>query len=112
MTASGETLRLATPWALAGLVLVPPVLFWIWRRARLPRLTFSDTRIMADLKPGWRVRLRAVPLVLRVLALILLLLALARPQMENRWQEVLSQGVDVVIALDQSGSMAAVAWHP
>ncbi len=108
MTASGETLRLATPWALAGLLLVPPVLFWIWRRARLPRLTFSDTRIMAGLKPGWRVRLRAVPLVLRVMALVLLLLALARPQMENRWQEVLSEGVDVVIALDQSGSMAAV----
>ena len=105
---SGETLRLATPWALAGLVLVPPALWWMWHRARLPRLTFSDTRILAGLKPGWRARLRAVPQVLRVLALVLLLLALARPQAENRWQEVLSEGVDVVIALDQSGSMAAV----
>lgn len=105
---SGETLRLAMPWALAGLLLVPAALFWTWRRGRLPALTYSDTRILSGLKPGWRVRLLAVPLVLKVLALVLLLLALARPQVENRWQEILSEGVDVVIALDQSGSMAAV----
>lgn len=108
MMGTGETLRLATPWALVGLLFVPPLLLWIWRRARQPRLTYSDTRILAGLNPGWRARCRATPLVLAVLALVLLLLALARPQVENRWQEVISEGVDVVIALDQSGSMAAV----
>lgn len=108
MIPAGETLRLATPWALGLLILVPLVLLWTWRKARPPRLIFSDVRLLDTVHPGWRARLRGVPLTLRLLAVILLVLALGRPQAENRWEEVLSEGVDIVIALDQSGSMAAI----
>jgi len=104
----GQTLRLAAPWALALLVLVPLAFFWAWRKARPPRLVFSDVRLLDTVRPGWRARLRGLPLAMRLLALVLLVVALGRPQAENRWEEVLSEGVDIVIALDQSGSMAAV----
>jgi Ca-activated chloride channel family protein len=108
MIPDGQTLRLAAPWALGLLILVPLVLVWTWRKARPPRLIFSDVRLLATVRPGWRARLRGVPLALRLLAVVLLVVALSRPQVENRWEEVLSEGVDIVIALDQSGSMAAI----
>ncbi len=108
MSEAGETLRLATPWAVLLLGVIPVALWWVLRRARPPRLVYSSTGLLDGLRMGWRARLRATPLVLRLAALALLVLALARPQVENRWQEVTSEGVDIVVALDQSGSMAAV----
>jgi len=108
MIPEGAVFRFATPLALAALVIPVLVAWWSLRPGRRPRLVFSDLRIMAPLSPGWRTRLRGVPLVLRVLALALLVVALARPQAENRLEEILSEGVDIVLALDHSGSMAAV----
>ena len=100
--------RLATPWALVGLAAVPLVVWWTLRRSRQTHLLFSDLRLLGGVEAGWRSRLHRLPLVLRCLILSLLVLALARPQAENRSQEILSEGVDIVLAVDNSGSMAAI----
>ena len=50
----------------------------------------------------------ALPLILRILSVILLILALARPQEGHKSQEILSVGVDIMLALDTSGSMQAL----
>ncbi|MFQ5718087.1 MAG: VWA domain-containing protein [Acidobacteriota bacterium] len=101
-------IRLAMPWALLGLPLVGVVLWWGLRRARPTHLLFSDLRLLDASGPGLRSRLHRVPLALRCAALAILVVALARPQMESRSQDILSEGVDIIIAVDNSGSMAAI----
>ncbi|MGQ9887924.1 MAG: VWA domain-containing protein [Aggregatilineales bacterium] len=71
----------------------------------LPTMIFSDTRLASGITVSWRVRLRRLPDVLRVLGWTALVVALARPQ-AGQTQEILrGQGVDIVMALDISGSM-------
>lgn len=71
----------------------------------LPTMVFSDTRLASSMPASWRVRLRRLPDALRVLGWIALIVALARPQ-AGQTQEILrGQGVDIVMALDISGSM-------
>lgn len=100
--------RFAHPAALA-LALLPLALVALrrtrWRATTPPLLLFSDTRLMAGLPPGWRARLRRLPDVLRALAWLALALALARPQAGQAQEILRGQGVDIVMALDISGSM-------
>lgn len=55
---------------------------------------------------------RVVPLWGRVLALVLLLLALARPQHASRGEVPPAEGIDIMLTLDTSYSMAAEDFHP
>jgi len=50
--------------------------------------------------------------VLRMLALICLILAFARPRLENQHQKVFADGIDIVLAIDLSGSMLAEDFEP
>ena len=104
----GTTLRFAAPWVLAGGIPLVVLLAWrLWRR-RPGHFLWSDLRLLRGVPRSARERLHGLLPALRGAALLLLLLALARPQLENRLSEVVSQGIDIVVALDQSGSMAAV----
>lgn len=106
--------RFASPWLL---LLVPLCLFAAWhlarRRqggdARLP-LPLAAARIPLGRSP-W-VRLDRLLPWLRGLTLLLLVLALARPQAGARIESVSSFGVDIVVALDVSGSMRAEDFQP
>ena len=62
--------------------------------------------------PTWKTALRHIPFVLRVLAFILLVVALARPQKRNQEQKVSGEGVDIILTLDVSGSMLAQDFSP
>lgn len=107
--------RFAHPLAL-GLLLIPPLIALIfrrtsWRRAT-PSLLYSDIRLLTGLPGSWRVRLRLLPDALRMLAWVLLVVALARPQ-SGRSQDIIhGQGLDIVLALDISGSMAGLDFQP
>jgi len=68
--------------------------------------------IARGLKPGRAVRLRHLPLGLRLLALTLVIVALARPQVALPGRPATSFGVDIVVALDISGSMGAQDFRP
>src|SRR5690349_847363 len=69
---------------------------------------FSDIRLFDGLTTGWRVRLRRLPDALRLIAWVLLVVALARPQSGHTQDIIRGQGIDIVLALDISGSMAAL----
>lgn len=60
----------------------------------------------------WRARLRHLPAALAGCALVLAAVALARPQLGSLRQNVTTEGVDIVVALDVSGSMAAEDFQP
>ncbi len=108
MIPEGADIRFATPLALLLLLALPALAWWSARRRRQPGLIFSDTRLLDRVPSSWRMRLRWLPAALRLVALAVLVVGLARPQAENRFQDVTSEGVDIVLALDHSGSMAAV----
>ena len=100
--------RLAEPWALLvglGAVLVLVVEGYLdWPRSG--RLAHSHGTLMSGLKPGIWVRLRHLPMALRVLAVALLAFALARPQDSGRRDSSEVEGIDIVLTLDMSRSMA------
>lgn len=106
--------RLAHPWALA-LVPAAALLLYVTLRGRFDRpatVRFPAVATVARLAPaGWRWRWR-IPLILRAAAIMLLAIGAARPQRGQREVEVTSEGIDIVIALDVSGSMKAEDFKP
>ena len=98
----------------AALLAVP----WIvWRMtlgadARVPRLGLPTIAPLVRGPRGWRVPLRDAPGVLRGAALVLAILALGRPQSVLRGETHEEKGIDIVLVLDLSGSMAAIMDAP
>jgi len=92
------------------LVLVPLLLAYFWyeyRRQQGTSFRFSSLSLMRELGNTWRVHWGFLPWVLRALALALLLIALAGPRKLLADSKLTSEGIDIVLALDVSGSMNA-----
>ena len=104
--------RFAYPWLLLALLLIPGLGWWLWRRNGPPTLTYSDLRLVHGLPQSTRVRFRWLPTALRLTVLGLLVLASARPQSGREQQLIRGKGVDIVLILDISGSMAALDFQP
>jgi Ca-activated chloride channel family protein len=100
--------QFADPWALALLALLPVIALYYWR-LRPGRLrggvVLATLAPLASGRRGWRVRGRGLLPVLRLLALVLLVVALARPQRAHADATSETRGIDIVLALDISGSM-------
>jgi Ca-activated chloride channel homolog len=96
------------------LLLLPLLAAWrIGRRQRDISAYRHPTLAPLDALPrGWRVRLRAVPMALRLLGLAALIVALARPQTSARGERVFREGIDITVVLDISGSMLAEDFSP
>lgn len=102
-------MRLADPIYL--LLLIP--LFYLARQVWSgevfpPALRFSDILLAGKAHSTNRTRLWKLPSWLRIAALVLLVIALARPQYGFTRQEITSKGIDIIICLDRSGSMRAI----
>ena len=109
-----SNLTFAHPWFLLGLVLVPLMVAWyIWRyRKQEAALQHSNLSLFDGIGQGLRVRLRWLPYALRCLAVGAMVVALARPQSQLSRQEMTVEGIDVVLAMDISGSMLAEDFKP
>ncbi|PJF39700.1 MAG: VWA domain-containing protein [Chloroflexi bacterium] len=110
-----NTFRFAHPLALLLLIFPAIVAIMIYRNHPYFQpvlMRYSYTRLTDGLPLTWRVRLRRLPDILRLLAWILLVFALARPQ-SGRSQEILrGEGIDIVLALDISTSMGQTDFAP
>jgi Ca-activated chloride channel family protein len=92
------------------LLLIPFLLALFWydhRRREGTSFRFSSLSLLGQIAGTWRVRWSFVPVLLRWLALILVLIALAGPQKILAQSKLTSEGIDIVLALDVSGSMSA-----
>ncbi len=95
------------------LLLIPLIGIWEWYRGRRLRgLHFSDTRLTEHLPPTFWTRIRSLPRLLRLGAITLGIIALARPQDLNTTREQFAEGVDIVLVLDTSTSMKAQDFRP
>ncbi len=92
------------------LVLVPVavgLMYFLKRRQKEAALRFPSKTLVDALQPSWKVRLRYIPLWLRGIVLVLFLVALAGPRSVLRETLHTTEGIDIVLAIDSSGSMAA-----
>ncbi len=109
------TFQFATPWLLTMLWAIPMLIYVLQRRqarqASAAGLRFANVSLLRH-KRAWRARLRPLLTVSRLLALALLIIGLARPQLAQAREIVHGEGVDIVIAQDISGSMASLDFQP
>jgi Ca-activated chloride channel family protein len=98
-------------------ILVPSFCLWLIARLVLPRIhrggrtasvRFSTTTILDKLRPSRSLLLRRGILAFRVLIIGLLILAMARPQTGRKQTQVRTEGIDIILVLDTSGSMQAL----
>ena len=100
------------PYFLSLLLLVPLLVFWYIRQLtkryasmRMPAMdNFSASSI--------RGRLQVILPILRALAFIALVIALARPQKSLREEDIKAEGIDIMMAIDLSSSMLAQDFDP
>jgi len=95
------------------LLLVPLTLWYIVRLSKAQAsFRLASTDAFNGLKPGFRVYMRHFPFLLRLLSIALVIIVIARPQSVSSWEESETQGIDIVLALDVSGSMLAQDLKP
>ena len=97
-------------WALLLLPLLV-LLYMRYNKRHQAKLSLSAYRLLPK-GSGWRSYLRALPFALELLALAAMIVALARPQDSSHWEERSIQGIDLVLAMDLSGSMQALDLKP
>lgn len=95
------------PWLLLFMLMVPYLAFK-GKAKQQTTISYSSIGILQTLRSAQVDFLSALPLILRLLAVTLLVMALARPQEGHKSTEILSVGVDIMLALDTSGSMQAL----
>jgi Ca-activated chloride channel family protein len=104
----GTDIEFAYPWVLLGLVALPLMAF-VLIRMRPERLrggaVLSTLGPLIRIAPAGRTRWRRLLMPLRLLGLALLIVALARLQTVKADARVETQGIDIVLAFDISGSM-------
>jgi Ca-activated chloride channel family protein len=107
-------MRLAHPYYLLLLLLIPGLIWWWLRRHRAltAGLVYSDTGLIRPAQRSKPALQRYLPSILRGAALFLFILALARPQSGRHGEEILTEGIDIVLCLDISSSMKAEDFKP
>ena len=101
-------LRFEDLWVLLFLILLPCMAFYSWKNLGTSQIRFSTLGILKRLKPPASLLLRKGLIIIRLSALALLILALARPQSGIKSTEITTEGVDIILCLDTSGSMQAL----
>lgn len=105
----------ANPTYLYLLLLLVPLISWYIYKLHKSQASLQVSSSEAFQLPGtssWKVYMRHLPFVLRMLAIALLIVVLARPQSTNSWQNSSTEGIDIVMAMDISTSMLAEDLKP
>ena len=97
------------------LLLVIPIVILVWyifkNSSIYSTIIFSDTKLLRN-KKTIKQTLRHLPYLLKVIAFSLLVIAISRPQSSTNWEESTTEGIDIVLAMDISGSMLAEDLKP
>ena len=107
-------IEFANPYWFLLLALIPLLTFWYWKRNNRQRanIRFSSLENFRNSPKTLRQKLVHLPFALRMLCIAFLSAALARPQSSSSWQNVTTEGIDIVITMDISGSMLAEDFKP
>lgn len=107
-----KEIEFANPDFLWLLAIIPLMIAWYIFREKKSQGSIKVTTLKSFNSHNYLATLRHSLFVLRVLSVALLIIAIARPQTSKSWQDVTTEGIDIVIALDISGSMLAEDFRP
>lgn len=95
------------------LALIPVIAWYIFRQKKLhASLQVSSTRNLEHLPLTWKHYLRHLLFAITLGVLSLLIVVLARPQSSENWEDVQTEGIDIVMTIDVSTSMLARDLKP
>lgn len=95
------------------LILIPLLVWYIFKlRHTQASLKMSSTSAFTGKPAGFKVYMRHLPFLLRMIAIALVIIVLARPQSINSWDETETEGIEIMMTLDVSGSMRAMDLKP
>lgn len=96
------------------LLIIPVILAWyIWKNKTYhAELKVSSMKGFDDIQPSFKQYFRHSLIVFRIVSIALLIVVLARPQSRSSWKDVKTEGIDIVMSLDISGSMLARDFKP
>ncbi|MDY6832279.1 MAG: VWA domain-containing protein [Thermodesulfobacteriota bacterium] len=103
--------RFADPWAFVLLAVIPVLILTRRKKSAPPAMGISEARTAARIRPSLRVRTRRLPAFSAYAVLVLLICALARPQWGTEKIETMTEGVNIVLAIDVSESMRALDFE-
>ncbi len=97
-----------------ALLLIPLMAAWyIWRgRKGTAPMKLSGFENLDERMGSYRIWLRHLLALLRMAVVALIIVVLARPQSSNQWEQVTTEGIDLVLCMDVSGSMRAMDFRP
>jgi Ca-activated chloride channel family protein len=106
--------KFANPVFLWLLLFLPAIGYYLWwrRKKMTVVLQFSSLQAFSKIPRTMRERIRHIPIGLRMMAIALFIIALARPQSVSDKQNISTEGIDIVLELDLSGSMLAEDFNP
>ena len=102
------------PWVLYFLLIIPLMIAWyVFRGMKVQTsVKYSSLNIFKNVPSTIREKLRHIPFAVRLIAIGLLIVALARPQSFSSGENVTTEGIDIAMVLDISGSMLAEDLKP
>jgi Ca-activated chloride channel family protein len=108
-----QHIQFAYPMVLGLLFVIPLLAMWYWRSHNKTGVSLKVTSISAFKgMHSWKTGMRHFPFVLRLIGLVFIILAMARPQVKNVEQQAEGEGIDIILAIDVSGSMTAQDFVP
>ncbi len=109
-----QNMQFANPEFFWLLLSIPVLIFWDWKinEKKQVALQLSSLHNFNNYKKTFRQQFSWLPLLLRFLVIIFLVIALARPQSSSKSQQVTTEGISIVLAMDISGSMLAEDFKP
>ncbi|MFP5042791.1 vWA domain-containing protein [Parasediminibacterium sp. JCM 36343] len=103
----------AYPWVLPLLSAIPYLIYFqlMTKGKQAGSFTVTTTHFFRP-SLNWKLQLRHLPFVLRCMALVSLIVALARPQEKFTEQQTTGEGIDIILCFDISGSMTGQDFKP
>ncbi len=106
-------LHFVHPLYLLLLLLIPALIWWLRRQQQQRYVVMEMSSLQSTIKlSSWRSRLRPLLPYLRLAALALLIVAMARPQRTLKEEKINAEGIDIVMTMDLSSSMLAQDFKP
>ncbi len=107
-------LRFQYPYFLIFLAIVPVLIYWFFRKGHFisGSIKFPNLNIVKKINTKRAKHSKILLFIIRIAAIIFIILAIARPQSGSREEEVITEGIDIILAMDVSTSMRAEDFKP
>jgi len=107
-----NNLSLGEPHWLFLLLLLPGVLWLSRRKKKTQAIKFPSIVEIKKTRKSWKTKLLWLPKLFFYLGLVLTVLSISRPRLDQSTQRIVSSGVDIVLGVDLSASMLALDMSP